>query len=185
MVVVVDVVVVVVVVFVGAYSLVTGNRARQLRGSTPRDGVWPMDPVVACSGPRSCCSLHGGRRKSHCYGRRFTPLGVDAPPDKGSHTSPGKDPAGAIRVARVLLALSLDVTATDDEAMRVFSTGSSSVVIPNGSSATGHPKEIACSARGVNGLGRVLQFSVAAVETGPNGRAPFSPIRALAVLVTG
>ena len=51
MVVVVDVVVVVVVVFFGAYSLVTGNRARQLRGSTPRDGVWPMDPVVACSGP--------------------------------------------------------------------------------------------------------------------------------------
>ena len=53
--------------------------------------------------------------------------GVDAPPDKGvdiprvkgSRTSPGEDSAGAIRV-------SSDVTATDAEAMRVFSTGSSS-----------------------------------------------------------
>ena len=52
-VVVVDVVVVVVVVFVGAYSFVTGNRARQLHGSTPRDDVGPMDPVVAHSGPPS------------------------------------------------------------------------------------------------------------------------------------
>ena len=38
-VVIIDVVVVIVVVFVGAYSPVTGNRARQLRGSTPRDDV--------------------------------------------------------------------------------------------------------------------------------------------------
>ena len=50
MVVVVDVVVVV-VVFVGMYSLVTGIRARQLRGSTLRDDVGPMDPVVAYSAP--------------------------------------------------------------------------------------------------------------------------------------
>ena len=33
---------------------------------------------------------------------------------------------------------------------------------------------MACSARGVNGQGRALPPSVAAVETGPNGRAPFS-----------
>ena len=45
-VVVVDVVVVVVVVFVGTYSPVTGNRARQVNGSTPLDDVRPMDPVV-------------------------------------------------------------------------------------------------------------------------------------------
>ena len=111
--------------------------------------------------------------------------GVDAPPDKGSRTSPGKDSAGAIRVARLLLALSLDVTATDDEAMRAFSTGSSSFAIPNVSSATGPPIEIACPARGVNDQGRVLHPSVAAVETGPNGRVPFSSARALAGSVTG
>ena len=69
-VVIVDVVVVVVVVFVGAYSSVTGNRARQLRSSTPRDDVGPMNPVVAYSGPRSCCSWHGGRRRSRWFGRR-------------------------------------------------------------------------------------------------------------------
>ena len=51
--------------------------------------------------------------------------GVDAPPDKGSRTSPGKESAGAVRMARLLLALSSDVTATDDEAMKAFSTGSS------------------------------------------------------------
>ena len=111
--------------------------------------------------------------------------GVDAPPDKGSRNSPGKDSAGAIRVARLLLALSSDVTATDKEATRAFSTGSSSFAIPNVSSATGPPKEMACSARGVNGQGRVLHPSVAAVETGPNGRAPFSSTRALAGLGTG
>ena len=111
----------------------------------------------------------------------LTPLGVDAPPDKGvdaapdtdSRTSPGKDPAGVIRVARLLLALSLDVTATDDEARRAFSTGSSSFAIPN------------VSSRGVNGQGRVLHPSVTAVKTGPNGRASFSSTRALAGLVTG
>ena len=112
--------------------------------------------------------------------------GVHAPPDKGSRTSPGKDSAGAIRVTRLLLALSSDVTASDDEAMRAFSTGSSSSAIPNVSSATGPPKEVACSARGVNGQGRVLHPSVAAVETGLNGLAPFSSsTRALAGLIAG
>ena len=122
-----------------------------------------------------------------------TPLGVDAlpdkgvdtPPDKGFRTLPGKDSAGAIRVARLLLAPSLDVTATDDEAMRAFSTGSSSYAIPNVSSATGPTKKMACSARGVNGHGRVPHPSVAAVETGPNGRAPFSSTRALKGLLAG
>ena len=51
-VVVVDVVVVIAVV-VGAYSPVTGSRARQLRGSTPRYEVGPINPVVAHSGPPS------------------------------------------------------------------------------------------------------------------------------------
>ena len=89
-------------------------------------------------------------------------------------------------MARLVLALSLDVTATDDEAMRAFSTGSSSFAIPNVSPATGLPKEIACSARGVNGQGRVFHPSVTAAKTGPNGRAPFSSsIRALAGLVEG
>ena len=77
--------------------------------------------------------------------------GVDAPPDKGSRTSPGKDSAGAIRVARLLLALSSDVTATDDEATRASSRGSSSFAIPNVSSATG--QEMVFSVRGVNGQG--------------------------------
>ena len=81
----------------------------------------------------------------------LTPLGGDAPPDKSSRNSPGKDSAGAIRVARLLLALSSAVTATGDEAMRAFSTGSSSFAIPNVSSVTGPQKEMACSARGVNG----------------------------------
>ena len=111
---------------------------------------------------------------------------ADAPPDKGSRTSPGKDSAGAIRGARLLLALSLGVTATNDEAMRAFSTGSSSFTIPNVPSATDPPKEMACSARGVNGQRRILHPSVAAVETGPNGRAPFSSsTRALAGLIAG
>ena len=64
------VVVVVVVVVVGAYSAVTGNRARQLHGSTPRDEVGPMNPIVSDSGPPSCCSRHGGRRKSLWFRRR-------------------------------------------------------------------------------------------------------------------
>ena len=63
-------------------------------------------------------------------GAALTPLGVDAPPDKGvdalpdknSRTSPGKNSAGAIRGARLLLALSSNVTATDEVAMRPFST---------------------------------------------------------------
>ena len=56
-------------------------------------------------------------------------IGVEAPPDKGSSTSPGKDSAGTVRMARLLLALSSNVTATDDEAMRAFSTGSSSFAL--------------------------------------------------------
>ena len=111
--------------------------------------------------------------------------GVDAPSDKGSRTSPDKDSAVAIRVVRLLLALSLDVTATDDEPMRAFSTGSSSFAIPNVSSATGPTLEMACLAPGVNCQGRVLHLSIAAVETGPNGRAPFSSTRALVGFVTG
>ena len=59
------------------------------------------------------------------------PLGVDSPSDLRSRTSPGKDYADTIRVARLLLTLSSDGTVTDDEATRVFSTGSSSFAIPN------------------------------------------------------
>ena len=259
-VVIVDVVVVVVVIFVGAYSPVTGYRARQLRGSTPRDDAGPMNLVVAYSGPVLAvagagtgegCAVSGdaptplgvgappdkgvdaspGKGSRTSLGKdsagairmarlllalssdvtatddeamrafstgsssfTLTPLDVDAPPDKGvdapsdkgSRNSPGKDSAGAIRVLRLLLALSLGVTVTDDEAMRAFSTGSSSFAIPNDSSATGPPKEIACSARGVNGQGRVLHPSVAAVWTGPNDRALFSSsTRALAGLAAG
>ena len=69
-VVVVDDVVVDVVVFVGAYSPVTGNRARQLRGTTPRGDIGLKNPVVVHNGPPSCCSRHGGRRRSRCFGRR-------------------------------------------------------------------------------------------------------------------
>ena len=214
----VDVVVVVVIVFVGAYSPVTGNHARQLRGSTPRDDVGPMNPVVMYSGTRSCCSWDGAGEGRAVSGDALSPLGVndlpdkgvdalpdkgvdapsdkgvgappdkgvgslpekgfDAPPDNGSRTSPCKDSAGAIRVARLLLALSSDVMATDDKAMRAFSTGCSSFAIPHISSATGPPEEMACSARGVNGQGRVFHPSVAAVETGPNGRTPSSSTRA-------
>ena len=132
----VDVVVVVVVVFVGAYSPVTGNCARQLRGSTPRDDVGHMSPVVEYDIAALVLAVAGtgageGRTVS---GDTLTPLGVGAPPDKGvdappgkgSRTSPGKDSAGSIRIARLLLALSSDVTATEDESMRAFSTGSSS-----------------------------------------------------------
>ena len=60
-VVVIDAAVVFVFVVVGAYSPVTGNRARQLRGRTPRDGVRPMNPVVAHRGPPSCCRRYEGR----------------------------------------------------------------------------------------------------------------------------
>ena len=152
-VVIVDVVVVVVVIFDGVYSPVTGYRARQLRGSTPRDDAGPMNPIVTYSAPSSCCSRHGDGEGRAVSGDALTPLsvdalpdkgvdtppdkgvdtppdkGVDTPPDKGSRTSPGKDSAGAIRVARLLLALSSDVTATDDEAMKTFSTGSSSFTL--------------------------------------------------------
>ena len=131
MVVVDDGVAVVVVVFVGAYSPVTGNHARQLHGSTPRGDVGPRNPVVAYSGSPFCCSRHGGRRKSAVLGDALPPLGVDAPLDKDSPSSPGKGSAGAIRVARLLLTLSSDVKATDDEATRAFSIGSSLFAIPN------------------------------------------------------
>ena len=129
--VVVDVVVVAVVVFVGAYSPVPGNRAHQLHDSTPRGDVGPTNSVVAHSDPLSCCSQHGGRRKSCCFSSVPPPSGGDSPPLKGSLTSPEKGFAGAIRVARLLLTLSSDVTATDDEAMKAFSTGSSSFAILN------------------------------------------------------
>ena len=275
-VVVVDAVVDVVIVFVGAYSLVTGNHARQLRGSTPRDGAGPITLLLRIAVPVLAVAGTGAGEGRAVSGDALTPLGVDAPPDKGvdappdkgSRTSPGKDSAGAIRMARLLLALSSDVAATDDEAMRAFSTGSSpfaltplgvdalpdkgvgappdkgigapadkgvdappdkgsrtspgkdsagairvarlllapssdvtvtndeamttfstgssSFAIPNVPSATGPPKEMACSARGVNGQGRVFYPSVAAVETGPNGQAPLSSsTRALAGLVAG
>ena len=58
-------------------------------------------------------------------------LGDDAPPDKGSLTSPVKSSAGAIRVARLLLTLFSDVMATDNEVMNAFSTDSSSFAILN------------------------------------------------------
>ena len=45
------VVVVVVVVVVEAYSFITGNRVRQLRGRMSHDDVGPMNPVVEQSGP--------------------------------------------------------------------------------------------------------------------------------------
>ena len=70
-----------------------GNLARQLRGSTPRGDVGSMNPV-AHNGPPSCCSWHRDRQKSLCFGRRCPPLGVDASPDKGSLTAPGKGSAG-------------------------------------------------------------------------------------------
>ena len=56
------------------------------------------------------------------YNERDAPpdKGVDASPDKDSRTSPGKDSAGAVRMARLLLALSLDLMVTDDEDMRAF-----------------------------------------------------------------
>ena len=185
-VVVVDVVIVVVVVFVGAYSPVTGNPARQLRGSTPPDDVGPIillsriaAPLLAVAGTRT----GEGRDVS---GDALPPLSVDAPPDKGYLTSTGKGSADPTRVARLLLMMSSDVTATDDEATRAFSTGFSSFAIPNVSSATGPPKEMAGSERGVNGQGRVFCPLVNAVRTGPSGRAPFSSsTRALAGLAAG
>ena len=69
-VVVVDIVIVVVVDFAGAYFLLTGNRARQLRGSTPCDEIESMNHVVAHSAPPSCCSRHGGRKMSRWFRRR-------------------------------------------------------------------------------------------------------------------
>ena len=146
------VVVVVVVVFVGAYSLVTSNCARQLHGSTPRDDTGPMSPVVAyIAAPVLAVAGTGTDEGRAVSGDALTPLdvdapkgvdappdkgvdappdkgvggapdkgvgtppdkgvgappdkGVDAPPDKGVDGPPGRDSAGAIRVARLLLAL--------------------------------------------------------------------------------
>ena len=129
--VVVDVVVVTAVVFAGAYFPVTSNRALQLRGSMPRDDVRPMNPVVTHSHPLLAVAGTGAGEGRASLGDALPPLGVDAPLDKGSFTSPGKGSAGAIRVARLLLTLCSDVTATDDEAMKVFLTSASSFAIPN------------------------------------------------------
>ena len=113
-------------------------------------------------------------------GDALPPFGVDAPPEKGSFTSPGKGSVGAIRVARLLLTMSSDVTVTDDEVVRASSIGSSSFAILsvsqrfNVSSATGPLEEMDCSAHRVNRQGRGFHPSVAAVETGSNGRVPFS-----------
>ena len=46
-------------------------------------------------------------------------------------------PLSTIRVTRLLLTLSSDIMAVDDEAMKAFSTGSSSFAILNFFSATG------------------------------------------------
>ena len=97
-------------------------------------------------------------------------------------------PLSTIRVTRLLLTLSSDVTATDDEAMRAFSTGPSSLAILNFYSVTGPPKEVAGSARGVYSQGRVFHPSIAAVGAAPNGRAPFfssSSTRGLTGLFAG
>ena len=88
------VVVVVVVVVVGAYFPVTGNHARRLRGSTPHGDVGLRNPVVAHTGPPSCCSQHRDRRKSPVSDDAPPSHGGDAPPDKGSATAPGKGSAG-------------------------------------------------------------------------------------------
>ena len=86
--------VVVVVVFVRAYSPVTGNRARQLRRSTPRDDVGPMNPVVAHSGPLLAVAGTGAGEGLAISGDALPPLDGDVPPDKGSLTAPGKGSAG-------------------------------------------------------------------------------------------
>ena len=94
-------------------------------------------------------------------------------------------------VARLLLKLSSDVTATDDEAIRAFSTGSSSFDIPNVYQMFDFLQLPILQRKwpaqhAVNGQGRVFRSSVVAVEPGPNGRAPFSSsTRALAGLVAG
>ena len=81
-------------------------------------------PLVAVAGT-------GAGEDRTVSGDALPSLGVDAPPNKGSLTSPAKGSAGAIKVARLLLTLSSDVMATDDEVMTAFSTGSSSFAILN------------------------------------------------------
>ena len=76
--------VLVVVVVVGAYSPITGNRARQLRGSTPCDDVGPMNPVAAHSGPPLLAGAGSGADESPAIlGDASPPLGGDALPAKG------------------------------------------------------------------------------------------------------
>ena len=98
-VVVVDFVIVVVVadvtvVAVGTYSPVTGNRARKLRGRTPRDDVGPMNPVVAHISPLFAVAGMGAGESLPVSGDALPPVGGDAPPDKGSLTAPGNSSAG-------------------------------------------------------------------------------------------
>ena len=78
--------------------------------------------AVAGTGTGEGCAVSGDA---------FPPLGVDAPPDKGSLTSPGNGHTGAIKMERLLLKLSSDVTAIDNEGRRAFSIGSSLFAIPN------------------------------------------------------
>ena len=107
------------------------ERARQLHGSTPRDDIGPMNPVVAHSGPLLAVAGRGAGDGRAVLVDALALVGVDSSPDKGSLTSPGKGSAGAMRVTRLLLTLSSDVTATDDEAVKAFSTCSSVFAIPN------------------------------------------------------
>ena len=102
----VDVVVVVVVV-VGAYSPATGNRARQLRCSAPRDHGWLLllriaVPLLAVGGMGS-----GESRSVSCDVP--SPLGGDAPPDKVPSLLQAKAPLVMrlqVKVERALASLS-------------------------------------------------------------------------------
>ena len=84
-------------------------------------------------------------------------------------------------MTKLFLTLSWDIIKAEDEVMIIFSTGSSSSAVPNMqqrfdvSSATGPRKEMAGSARRVNGQGRVLHPFVATVGARLNGQTPFFP----------
>ena len=88
-------------------------------------------------------------------------------------------PLSTILMTKLLLLLPWDIIKAEDEVMIIFSTGSSSSAVPNMeqrfdfSSATGPRKEMAGSARRVNGPGRVLHPFVATVGARSNGRTPF------------